>query len=61
MTSIHLAICSDALTFESTNYNGRVFLAVAKLNLEKLDEAEEAYKTAIASQPQTLLAWQVGR
>jgi len=35
-----------------------VFLAVAKLNLDKLDQAEEAYKIAIEAQPATLLAWQ---
>lgn len=50
---------SDALTFESTNYNARVFLAVAKLNLGKLDESEQEYRKAIDAQPETPLAWQV--
>lgn len=54
-----IVLLSDALTFESTNYNARVFLAVAKLNLGKVDESEEAYKAAIDAQPKTLLAWQV--
>ena len=49
---------SDAISFESSNYNARVFLAVAKLNLEKYQESEEAYRTAIDAQPKTLLAWQ---
>lgn len=49
---------SDALTFESSNYNARVFLAVAKLNLGKHEESEQAYQTAIGNQPETLLAWQ---
>lgn len=52
---------STALSFESSNYNARVFLALAKLNLGKHDESEAEYRQAIDLQPSTALAWQVCR
>ncbi|GAA5950678.1 hypothetical protein JCM3765_000575 [Sporobolomyces pararoseus] len=46
------------LDFESSNYNARVFLALAQFHLEKFDESEEGYKKAIESSPSQPLARQ---
>ncbi|GAA5824943.1 hypothetical protein JCM3770_006714 [Rhodotorula araucariae] len=46
------------LDFESSNYNARVFLALALFNLEQPDEAEETYKKAIEQSPGQALARQ---
>ncbi|GAA5864531.1 hypothetical protein JCM8547_005571 [Rhodosporidiobolus lusitaniae] len=46
------------LDFESTNYNARVFLALAQFNLDKPEEAEETYKKAIKQSPSQPLARQ---
>ncbi|GAA6008264.1 hypothetical protein JCM11491_001948 [Sporobolomyces phaffii] len=46
------------LDFESSNYNARVFLALAQFHLEKFDESEEGYKKAIESSPTQPLARQ---
>ncbi|KAM0791144.1 hypothetical protein ACM66B_005630 [Microbotryomycetes sp. NB124-2] len=48
----------SVLSFDSSNYNARVFLALALFNLEKYDEAEETYKKAIELGPTQLLARQ---
>jgi superkiller protein 3 len=47
------------LKYESSNYNARVFLALALLNLGKFDESEASYRKAIQSSPEQPLAWQV--
>ncbi|GAA5925404.1 SKI complex subunit tetratricopeptide repeat protein SKI3 [Sporobolomyces koalae] len=49
---------SAVLDFESSNYNARVFLALAQFHLEKFDESEEGYKKAIESAPSQPLARQ---
>lgn len=54
-----LKYSTDVLGFESSNYNARVFLALAYFNLERFDEAEESYKKAIESAPTQPLARQV--
>ncbi|GAA5869710.1 hypothetical protein JCM3774_003827 [Rhodotorula dairenensis] len=46
------------LDFESSNYNARVFLALALFNLGKIEEAEEAYRKAIELSPSQPLARQ---
>lgn len=56
-----LKYSTDVLGYESGNYNARVFLALALLNLERFDEAEESYKKAIESSPAQPLARQVRR
>ncbi|KAK4048297.1 Superkiller protein 3 [Microbotryomycetes sp. JL201] len=48
----------SVLSFDSNNYNARVFLALALFNLEKYEEAEETYKKAIELGPTQLLARQ---
>lgn len=50
---------SEVLKYESANYNARVFLALALLNLGKHEEAEATYRKAIQGSPEQLLAWQV--
>ncbi|KAM0752109.1 TPR-like protein [Meredithblackwellia eburnea MCA 4105] len=49
---------SDVLTFEGSNYNARVFLALALFNLGKFEESEENYKKAIEGAPTQPLARQ---
>ncbi|GAA5983112.1 hypothetical protein JCM10908_000160 [Rhodotorula pacifica] len=46
------------LDFESSNYNARVFLALALFNLGKAEESEEAYRKAIEFSPSQPLARQ---
>ncbi|GAA5931798.1 hypothetical protein JCM3775_000045 [Rhodotorula graminis] len=46
------------LDFESSNYNARVFLALALFNLDQPEEAEETYKKAIEQSPSQPLARQ---
>ncbi|KAL0956081.1 hypothetical protein HGRIS_002250 [Hohenbuehelia grisea] len=49
---------SSALEYEPDNYNANVFLGLASLELKELDQSEQAYKKAIDSAPEQLLAWQ---
>ncbi|BGO99697.1 Superkiller protein 3 [Rhodotorula toruloides] len=49
---------SAVLDFESSNYNARVFLALALFNLGKPEESEETYKKAIEQSPTQALARQ---
>ncbi|GEM07171.1 antiviral protein SKI3 [Rhodotorula toruloides] len=49
---------SAVLDFESSNYNARVFLALALFNLGKPEESEETYKKAIEQSPTQPLARQ---
>lgn len=48
----------EALDHEADNYNALVFRALALLNLNRFDESEKAYQSAIKAQPNQLLAWQ---
>ncbi|KAK4051115.1 Superkiller protein 3 [Microbotryomycetes sp. JL221] len=48
----------SVLSFESNNYNARVFLALALFNLEKFDQSHETYLKAIEQNPSQLLARQ---
>ncbi|KAL8292821.1 hypothetical protein RQP46_000515 [Phenoliferia psychrophenolica] len=49
---------NDVLSFESSNYNARVFLSLALFNLQRYDESEESYKKAIEGAPTQGLARQ---
>ncbi|KAK4701573.1 superkiller protein 3, partial [Phenoliferia sp. Uapishka_3] len=49
---------NDVLSFESSNYNARVFLSLALFNLGRFDESEESYKKAIEGAPTQGLARQ---
>ncbi|KAJ7072456.1 TPR-like protein [Mycena amicta] len=48
----------QALAFDPTNYNANVFLGLALLELGDLVKSETAYRRAIDSSPEQLLAWQ---
>jgi len=50
---------SQVLVYDSSNYNGLVFLGLAGLELGKFKESEEAYNAAIRQQENQPLAWQV--
>ncbi|KAL1924268.1 uncharacterized protein VTP21DRAFT_7303 [Calcarisporiella thermophila] len=50
--------CQRVLNWEPDNYNARVFLGVAYLNLNKPEESEASYKRAIDINPTQILAWQ---
>ncbi|SGY22813.1 BQ5605_C019g08861 [Microbotryum silenes-dioicae] len=49
---------SIVLSFEPSNYNARVFLALACTNLERFDQAQEEYQKAIELAPSQFLARQ---
>ncbi|EMD32118.1 hypothetical protein CERSUDRAFT_119089 [Gelatoporia subvermispora B] len=46
------------LEYEPANYNANVFLALALLNLGEIERSEQAYRKAIAENPEQALAWQ---
>ncbi|KAI0743910.1 TPR-like protein [Daedaleopsis nitida] len=46
------------LEYEPDNYNAHVFLGLAQLNMRELEQSEQAYRKAIAIEPDQLLAWQ---
>ena len=48
-----------ALKVDKSNYNALVFVGVAAEGLEQPDQALTAYKKAIESDPNQMLAWQV--
>ncbi|CAL1707991.1 unnamed protein product [Somion occarium] len=48
----------NVLEYESENYNANVFLGVAYLELGEIDNSEQAYRNAIGSNPDQILAWQ---
>ncbi|KAL5004759.1 hypothetical protein ScPMuIL_018215 [Solemya velum] len=50
--------CKLVLTQEKNNYNALVFVGVAAEGLEQTDQALKAYKRAIESIPDKVLAWQ---
>jgi Tfp pilus assembly protein PilF len=53
------ATARDALSFEASNYNALVFLAVALSNLGNIDESEELYLRAFEEHPELPLAERV--
>ncbi|KAJ6593707.1 TPR-like protein [Mycena capillaripes] len=48
----------QALAFDPVNYNANVFLGLSLLELGDLEQSEQAYRRAIDSSPEQLLAWQ---
>ncbi|CAG8506210.1 7556_t:CDS:10 [Funneliformis mosseae] len=50
--------CENVLKFENDNYMAHVFLGLAKLNLNRISESEQAYLRAIEINRSNLLAWQ---
>ena len=54
-----MTLFQNVITFDEHNYNGLVFLAVSSEGLELHEQALAAYKKAIESDPNQMLAWQV--
>eukprot|EP00698_Gefionella_okellyi_P010128 TRINITY_DN2609_c0_g1_i1.p1 TRINITY_DN2609_c0_g1~~TRINITY_DN2609_c0_g1_i1.p1 ORF type:complete len:1412 (+),score=383.91 TRINITY_DN2609_c0_g1_i1:48-4283(+) len=50
--------CRSALKIDSENYNALVLAGVASAGLEQPAQAEQAYRKAIAADPDNPLAWQ---
>ncbi|CAB4463214.1 TPR-like protein [Rhizophagus irregularis] len=50
--------CEKVLQYENNNYNAFVFLGVAKSNLTRISESEQAYLRAIDIEYSNPLAWQ---
>ncbi|THH28528.1 hypothetical protein EUX98_g5655 [Antrodiella citrinella] len=49
---------TEVLSFEPENYHANVFLGMACLELGDKDHSEQAYRNAIESNPDQVLAWQ---
>ncbi|KAI0082004.1 TPR-like protein [Panus rudis PR-1116 ss-1] len=52
------AAASTVLEYDPDNYNANVFLGVAYLELREIEKSEQAYRKAIESSPDQILAWQ---
>ncbi|CAG8499538.1 2849_t:CDS:10 [Ambispora leptoticha] len=50
--------CENVISYEPENYNAHVFLGVAYLNLNRLEESERSYRKAIEIDTAKPLAWE---